>query len=97
MYTISAKDYLPRGNTLAPNKPRYSTIFLIDFRRDMSIKLRRPSAVPEDCIILCIERSMCFKTATRLIGNSPTKCVRFINEPNQVSHQDRIMHKTDGL
>jgi hypothetical protein len=37
---------------------------------DESMSPRRPSAVPDDCIIRCIDRSVCFNTAARATGNS---------------------------
>lgn len=65
-----SSENIPRGRTLAPKTPRFSIIFLMDLRSDMSINPRRPSAVPDDCIILCIERRRCFNAELRAIGSS---------------------------
>jgi hypothetical protein len=62
---------VPSGTTVGPKSPRYLMIFLIDSRIEVSMRPRRPSAVPEDCIILCMERKTCFKIAVRATGRSP--------------------------
>jgi len=61
---------------LGPKRPRYSTIFLMDLRRDRLTRFLNPSAVPDDCIMRCIERRMCFKTAMRATGSSTSETHR---------------------
>ena len=65
----------PKGNILGPKSPRCSIILLIDFKRDISIRPRRPSAVPEDCIMRCMDRKMCFKIAIRWMSDSPENAI----------------------
>lgn len=62
---------IPSGRTLGPNKPLYSIIFLMDCSNVESINPRRPSEVPVDCIIRCIDLSVCLRIAARATGSSP--------------------------
>ena len=68
---LSSYGYWPIGTRPGPNSPRCSIITLSDFKIEESIKPRRPSAVPDDCIMRWSDRKVCFKTAARATGSSP--------------------------
>lgn len=68
--------YLPRGKRFGPNSPRYSMIFLIDCGRVESIRPRSPSDVPVDCIMRCMERSVCLSTAALGTGSCPAAVIK---------------------
>lgn len=53
-------------------------IFLTDFNKDESKRPRSPSLDPEDCIIRCIERNMCLRTAARATEILPEDMVNVI-------------------
>jgi len=66
------KEYAPRGRTVGPNNPRCCMMDLMDDRRDESIRPLKPSVVPEDCIILCIDRRACLMTPVLETASRPT-------------------------
>ncbi len=68
------------GRTLAPKRPRYSMIFLMDFRMEVSMRPRRPSEVPDDCIIRCMDRRMCLRTAALATGISAEQTLSIISK-----------------
>lgn len=85
---------IPKGKILGPNKLRHPMIFLTDLSSDESMRPRSPSEVPEVCIMRCIDRRMCLRTAARATGNFPTRNqnfatinVKFSNHMKQGSHE----------
>lgn len=53
------------ARTLAPKTSLFSITFFVDFKSEESSKPRRPSLVPEDCIMRCMDRMTCFSTVAR--------------------------------
>ena len=91
---MSAIHCIPMGRTLAPNRPLYSMIFLMDLRIDESMRLLNPSEVPDDCIIRCIDLRICLRTAARSTGISPdVKLVVHIELPGS-EHTVRSVNLT---
>lgn len=57
--------YVPMARILGPKTSPFSIIFFTDLSSVESSSPRSPSAVPDDCIIRCIDRRVCFKAAAR--------------------------------